>query len=159
MASLILNGGSSLLGLGAFSIPLQLALFHWQRCSEFSCDRAAAICMRGSDSVVNTMIRLAGGKKELTDKIDIESYLQQAEDYNQLIGTSSWNKVLQYLVLMNRSHPFLSVRASEIKKWCESDDFKRLLDYADEKTGVFCSHCGSVIEENWKFCRKCGKEI
>jgi Zn-dependent protease with chaperone function len=159
MASMILQGGSSLLGLGIFTIPLQLALFHWQRCSEFSCDRAAAIYMKGSDSVVETMIRLAGGKKEITNKINIETYLQQAEDYNQFLGASAWNKTLQYLVLMNQTHPFLSVRASEIKKWCDSDDFRRILDYADEKTGTFCRHCGEVIEEGWKFCRKCGQKM
>jgi Zn-dependent protease with chaperone function len=159
MATLILKGGGSLLGLGMLTIPLQLALFHWQRCSEFSCDRAAAIYMRGSDSVVETMIRLAGGKKELIGKIDTELYLQQAEDYVKMLNSSAWNKTLQYLVLMNKTHPFLSVRATEIKKWCGSDDFRRILDYTDEKTGTACRYCGAPVEEGWKFCRKCGKEI
>jgi len=159
MASLILHGGSSLLGLGLFTVPLQLALFHWQRCSEFSCDRAAAIYMKGADSVIDTMIRLAGGKKDLTSKIDKELYLRQAEDYSQMVGTSAWNKTLQYLVLMNRTHPFLSVRAAEIKKWCDTDYFRRLLIYAEEKPGARCNYCASPSEESWKFCRKCGQKM
>ncbi|MDO4563820.1 MAG: M48 family metallopeptidase [Clostridia bacterium] len=158
MASLLLSGGADFLGLGALTIPLQLALFHWQRCSEFSCDRAAAIYMQGSESVVETMIRLAGGNKAITSKIDTELYLKQAADYEKLVGTSYWNKTLQYIGLMNSTHPFLSVRASEIKKWCESDRFKSIMAYANGTSAV-CPKCKAAVEDGWKFCKRCGNQI
>lgn len=159
MASMILQGGGELLGLGALTLPLQLALFHWERCSEFSCDRAAAVYMQGCDSVVETMIRLAGGKKDLTGQINKDLYLEQADEYMQTVGESALNKTLQYLVLMNRSHPFLSVRAVEIKKWCDTEQFSRLLAFANGEADEQCPQCGTEIEEGWNFCKKCGAKI
>ena len=157
MGSMILQGGAEFLNLGLITVPLQLAFFHWQRCSEFSCDRAAAICMGGHDSVVDTMLRLAGGPKSITDKINKELYLQQAADYEQLIGDSKWDKALQYLAMMTNSHPFTSVRAFEIKKWCESDRFRQIMNFSNGlPAGNTCSACGAPMEPSWLFCKKCG---
>jgi Zn-dependent protease with chaperone function len=56
MGRMLLNG--TLMGLNFFGIneiaivPLKLAFFHWMRCSEFSADRAAAICDGTSDNIV-----------------------------------------------------------------------------------------------------------
>ncbi len=158
MATLILSGGADFLGLGILAMPLELALFHWQRCSEFSCDRAAAVYMEGSDSVVETMIRLAGGSKEITASINRELYLKQAENYEKLLESSTFNKTLQYITLMNRTHPFLSVRAHEVKKWCDSNEFINIMNYKNEEETV-CSQCGAIIDESWKFCKACGEKI
>ena len=127
MGSMILNGAAEVLNLGLITVPLKLAFFHWERCSEFSCDRAAALCVGGYESVVETMIRLAGGPKSITSRINEDLYLQQAAEYEQLIGESKWDKILQYYALMNSSHPFTAMRASEVKKWCESAQFIRLM--------------------------------
>jgi len=159
MASIILNQGAELLDLGIYAMPLKLAFFHWQRCSEFSCDRAAAIYMQGDDAVVKTMIRLAGGSKEITAKINKDLYLQQAKDYEELVENSAWNKTLQYLILMNRSHPFTAVRAAEIKKWCEGDDFHKIMSFLSKEDGNSCTYCGLMFEEGWKFCKKCGNKL
>ena len=126
MGSLILNGAAEMLNLGLITVPLKLAFFHWERCSELSCDRAAAIYMGSADPVVETMIRLAGGPKSITNRINKDLYMQQADEYEQLIGESKWDRILQYYALMNSTHPFTSVRASQIRKWCETAQFYRL---------------------------------
>lgn len=172
MGSIILTQGTDLLGLDMLSMPLKLALLHWQRCSEFSADRAAAIYMQGSDSVVETMIRLAGGNKSISSKINKDLYLKQADEYNELIQTSAWNKTLQYLILMDKNHPFTSVRASEIQKWCESEHFKKVMDYRNLESNKIenlntnhgnssksCRNCGSPIGEGWIFCKQCGNKL
>ncbi len=160
MGNMILNGGAEILNLGIISVPLQLAFFHWERCSEFSCDRAAAICTKNYNSVVETMIRLSGGPCSITNKIDKELYLQQAAEYETLIGNSVWDKTLQYLALMSNSHPFSAVRAYEIKKWCESDRFMQIMNYMDGKShDSVCPVCNNPVAANWVFCRKCGKKL
>lgn len=159
MANFIINQGADLLGLGAITLPLNLAFFHWQRCSEFSADRAAAIYMEGSDSVVETMIRLAGGNKDITSKINKELYLEQAKDYQDLIEISTWNKTLQYLVLMESNHPFASVRALEVKQWCESDVFKSIMVFLKKDVENCCTYCGLTKVDDWKFCKGCGNKI
>jgi Zn-dependent protease with chaperone function len=158
MADMIIEGGDAILGLGILSLPIQLAFFHWKRCGEYSCDRAAALYMKNSDAVVDVMLRLAGGTEGWADKIDAELYLKQADDYLELIGTSVWNRTLQYLALMNRTHPFLAVRAAEIKKWSESDQFKRIIDFAEGKQGDNCHFCREPQKGDWKFCRRCGQK-
>lgn len=161
MASVILNGGAAIFELGALiTYPIQLALLHWQRCSEFSCDRAAAIYIRGSDPVVTTMIRLAGGGKELTGKVNRELYLNQAVDFKELTNKNNWNKLLQFLALMNNNHPFLSVRSSEIDKWCKEQKFTDIIKHIDSEPDPWtCPNCGKKIDEKWLFCKYCGKKL
>ncbi len=162
MGNMILNGAADLLGLGTIAIPLQLAFFYWNRCSEFSCDRAAALYMQGHESVVETMIRLSGGIRDLSNEINKDLYLAQAAEYESLVGNSAWDKTLQFLALMESTHPFTAVRAAEIKKWCESDRFKQIIDYSngtDCSSGVKCPVCGNDVNEGWMFCKKCGTKI
>ena len=162
MAQFILNGGAAILKLGTLiTYPLQLALLHWVRCSEFSADRAAAIYMRQSEPIVTTMMRLAGGGKTLAEQVNRDLYLKQAVDFKELADKNLWNKILQLLALMENDHPFLSVRASEIDKWCTD---KRYLDIIahinDENTEeTSCPNCGAKIEENWVFCKRCGWKL
>ena len=128
MADMVLGAGSAILGGNLITAGLQLAFFHWQRCSELSCDRAAAVCMDGYETVAEVMALLASGSAELAKRIDMELYMEQAEDYRNFMNDSGWNKMLQYYALMNQSHPFLSVRALEVREWCGSDSFKNIME-------------------------------
>ncbi len=110
MAQMLAKYGPAIFGpLAALSMPVQLALFYWARRSELSADRAAALFMKGSSSVVETMIRLAGGPKSITGTVSLDLYLQQAEAYDKL-QESHWDRFLQGIAVMNMDHPFLSVR-------------------------------------------------
>ena len=127
MASLMLHLGTSVFGaVAALSAPVQLALLYWSRRSELSADRAAAVVMRGSQPVVQTMLRLAGGPKSVTEQINLELYIQQANEYEQL-RESQWDKLLQGVQIMQQDHPLLAVRTREILDWCASAPFQQLL--------------------------------
>ena len=97
MAEFILQGLDTFIGLGLISLPLKLALSGWQRMSELSADRAAAIYMGGSDVVEDVMIRLSAGSKSYIKGINKDLYMQQAKDYEDLIKDSGFNKLLQFL--------------------------------------------------------------
>jgi len=57
-------------------------------------------------------------------------------------------------------HPFPTVRAREITRWCESEDFQRIQrGLCDESSTLKCAKCGETIAEDWKFCRKCGQAL
>ena len=161
MGNIILNGGAEILNLGLLSVPLKIGFNYWERCSELSCDRAAAIYMKGPDSVVETMIRLAGGNKAITSKINKELYISQAQEYEKLIQNSALNKTLQYLVIMNQDHPFNSVRASEITKWCNSPNFQKIMEYLNTPDSLekLCPKCGKPVQEEWMFCKNCGYKL
>ncbi len=159
MGKMILENGAKLLKLDIITTPLQLAFYYWKRCSELSSDRAAAICMRDYHSVVKTMIRFSGGPSSITNEINTELYLEQAAEYKSLIDSSDWDKTLQYIAMMNNTHPFSAVRAYEVKKWCESDQFKRIMANTDRVSdGTVCSFCGNEMKPTWVFCKKCGSK-
>lgn len=158
MADYFFQFGARIFGpLAALSAPLSLALMYWYRRSELSCDRAAALYMKGPQPVVDTLIRLAGGPRSVTAGVNVQAYLDQARAYDRLVE-SAWNNVLQNLAVMHHDHPFLAVRATEITKWCESDQFARLLEALKELAagGSRCSSCGEINKAEWKFCRACG---
>ena len=80
-------------------------------------------------------------------------------EYQHLLDRSNWDKALQYLALMNQSHPFLSVRAAEINNWCKTRAYENIIAYIHEEGGDRCPVCGTVIQEEWMFCRQCGTKL
>ena len=163
MAEFILQGLDTFIGLGLISLPLKLALSGWQRMSELSADRAAAIYMGGSDVVEDVMIRLSAGSKSYIKGINKDLYMQQAKDYEDLIKDSGFNKLLQFLANMNGTHPFNSVRCSEIHKWCQSNEFNRIINgeiniYKEETANEepYCKRCGAKLDKDALYCPRCG---
>ncbi|OPY55899.1 MAG: heat shock protein HtpX [Pelotomaculum sp. PtaU1.Bin035] len=161
MANILINYGAQVFGPLALAYkPVILALLYWQRRSELSADRAAVVVMEDHQPVVDTMIRLAGGPKSITGKVNIELYIKQAEAYDKLIDESIWDRILQGVAIMNADHPFLAVRTREIMKWSQSDHMQRILKcIREDETAPKCPVCGKALKENWKFCRSCGTKI
>ncbi len=158
MARYLIQFGSDLFGpLRALSMPVQLALLYWYRRSELSCDRAAAVVMKGSKSVVDMMIRFAGGPRAITEGVDFDLYAKQVDDYDKLLE-SSWDQLLVGLRTMQMTHPFPAVRAREIKKWCDGDHFQRILRGV-EGEAASCTACGVEMGLSWRFCRQCGAPV
>lgn len=157
MATLLIEHGSAIFGpLALLSTPIQLALLYWMRRSELSADRAAAVVMRGSKSVIDVMIRLAGGPRSITGKIDIELYIQQADAYDKLLE-SQWDQLLQGLAARDDTHPLLSIRTREIIKWCAGEHFQRLVqNLSEEEAAPKCPGCRRRVHDTWKFCNYCG---
>ena len=160
MAMLLLKYGARIFGpMAALSVPVQLALLYWSRRSELSADRAAAVVMQQPQPVVDTMIRLAGGPKSITGKINLELYMQQAEAYDKLLE-SQWDQLLQGISVMGEDHPFLAIRTREIVRWCEGEQFQGIVQALREQPSTTkCASCGAVVEANWKFCRDCGAPL
>lgn len=162
MAEFILRGIDSFLGLGLISFPLKLALSGWQRMSELSADRAAAIYMGGSEIVEDVMIRLSAGSKSYIKGINKDLYMKQAKDYEMIVNESGYNKMLQFLANMNGTHPFNSVRCSEINKWCQTEEFNKIINNRKEsqkienESGIFCKNCGGNLNKFAIFCPRCG---
>jgi Zn-dependent protease with chaperone function len=156
----LMKAGADMFGLlGVLTKPIQLALFYWSRRSEFSADRAAAAATGSAKPVIDTMIRLSGGSKAITGEVNVEEYAAQAEAYDHL-QESKWDKFLQTTAIATASHPFTSVRVREIMKWCEGEQFHRLIENLKlARTGKQCLHCHQPVEENWKFCKSCGTQL
>ncbi len=159
VANYILSGIDSLGILGKLTIPIQLRFLYWQRKSELSCDRAAAI-VTSPETVSQTMARLSAGPRDLTDKLNLEEWASQAEKYDEIWNSSNWNKALQVYAIAKQSHPFAAVRVREILKWEKTEEYNRiksgLLTSNSEKR---CPNCHRVVDMNWGFCQYCGHNL
>lgn len=160
MAQLLTRFGTQVLGpLAALAAPVQIALAYWSRRSELSADRAGAFVMRSPQPMMDAMVRLAGGPKSITGKVDFELYMQQTQAFDKLLE-STWDKVLQGFAVMQRDHPLNSVRCRELNKWCDGEEFKRILRSLEEQPeSCRCPTCGISVQDDWKFCQGCGKMI
>lgn len=129
--------------------------------SELSCDRAAAI-ITSPETVSSTMARLSGGPKSITQEINFDEWVKQADEYERIRQENAWNKTLQTLAVMQLNHPFSAVRVREIRKWCATDTYaniKRTLEAEGSTLGRKCPNCGSKIAEQGKFCVNCGEKL
>ncbi|MCY3022717.1 MAG: M48 family metallopeptidase [Planctomycetota bacterium] len=160
MAQMLVRLGAVVFGpLAALSMPVQLALLYWVRRSELSADRAAAVAMRGPLPVIQSIIRLAGGPKAITEDINLELYAKQTESYDKLLE-STWDQILQGMVIMAQSHPFMAVRAREITKWCRTPEFRKALLKVDGlKYAARCAKCGQTLAPRRKTCTFCGAKV
>ncbi|MBQ9228329.1 MAG: M48 family metalloprotease [Eubacterium sp.] len=131
IAGMLINGASaagSYFGLGKLvSLPLQVAFYHWKRCSELSADRAAAYCDGTADNIIEMCMRFAGYDRDLNLTASKELFMKQADDYKDMIDSSKWDKTMEFLVVANRSHPFNAVRASECNAWAQTPEFQALI--------------------------------
>jgi hypothetical protein len=160
MADMLLAHGAKIFGpVAAVSQAIRLGLLYWYRRSELSADRVAAVAMKGQSSVVETMIRLAGGPRSLTAAVNVDAYIRQAESYDALLDRE-WDGFLQGWAVMNRSHPFLAVRTREIVRWCRGDEFEALLKAVEAwESAPRCPGCGNLVQVSWKCCGHCGERL
>lgn len=141
MGQLILNNAASLLGISELvTIPLQMAFYHWMRCSEYSADRVAAVCDGTSDKIVEMCMRFAGLDKDMTGLFSKEVFLEQAVEYRDMLKDSLWDRTLEFLMFADNTHPLNAVRAYECEQWCKEDVFRKsrlyLMDEEDVKQGL-----------------------
>jgi Zn-dependent protease with chaperone function len=156
----ILRTGADALGLlGSFTAPVKYAMLYWQRKSELSCDRCAAV-VTSPEVVARAMARIAGGPKSITANLNMREWAQQADLYDQIRNENLWNKTLQISAVLEQSHPFSAVRVREVLKWGGSQQYRNLtLTNHTIGTGMKCPQCGSVVDPEWRFCQSCGAKL
>ena len=135
MGQMILNGAIvSLLGQGVaalLSYPLRAAFYYWMRCSEFSADRAAILCDGSADNMIEVCARLAGFSKGINEEINIDAFMQQADEYRKTVNENSTNKTMEYMAFGFSTHPINAVRAFEAREWSRSDTYIKAKAYFD----------------------------
>lgn len=153
LALILTNATGMFETLASLAAPLHYALMYWERKSELSCDRVAAFIV-GPQTATSMLARLAGGPKNITSKLNLVELAEQADLYDALCKSGLWNKALQTYAVLDRDHPFTSVRVRELLKWTETEQYKSLTT-----SKRICPRCHQAIEDDWRFCQHCGKKI
>lgn len=155
----ILNGAEKLGFLGNLSLPIQLAILHWYRMSELSCDRCGSI-ITSPEIVARSMARIAGGPKSITSDLNMEEWALQADKYEDIRNDGLWNKSLQLYVTLGLDHPFNAVRVREILNWGNSSQYRNLMmNIKAQESGKECPKCSKPVCDDWMYCKHCGTKL
>lgn len=151
-------------GLGLMRVPLLIAYWEWYRRAEFTCDRAALLCVQNLDPSLRALAKLAGSVSGYDDELNVDTAIQQVgakSDVNKL--------VLLVSILENaaNTHPFVPVRLKALREYYESDAYRRILagDYKHDVLGLHeggerirCA-CGTLVNAKLSFCSECGRPV
>ena len=121
---LILSLTLTTIPIGGLGIRVIIAgLMEWSRKAELSADRAGLLGVQDPAVVLRVHMKLASGGH--VDDLDPTSFLAQGAEY---VGAGDLrDSVLKLLLIENRSHPFLVVRATELRRWVDSGEYTRVL--------------------------------
>lgn len=167
LANFLVNA-SSLLGIvGGFIIPLNLALLEWSRKAELSADRGSLMITNNKDASIKFLMKLAGGSAQLSEMIDQSEFITQAQQFEKMTEGINLNKFFRMASNITRTHPFPVLRAYEINKWADGEeyalifngDYKKQESEKAKKTHKIkkCPHCGKEIKSEIKYCDGCGQ--
>jgi len=111
---------------GALAQSLQMQLLEWVRCAELSCDRAALLATQNPRLVASVLMKLAGGSPILASQLNLDAFLAQARDYDQ-VSNHQLGAMLKQLRTAELTHPLPVLRAREIDCWASSPDYQAIL--------------------------------
>lgn len=162
----LLPGGTGMLA----TIPLQLAILHWERMAEFSCDRAALLVVQDQAVVASALAKLAGGSKKILPELNMDEVLQQAQEYDDS-NEGLMEKLFRVNMMLIQTHPFPIVRAKEIMGWATSEQYQNILagDYVQdaaspallltEPMAKVCPQCKRLVNASAPLCLACGSSL
>ncbi|HEX8649255.1 MAG TPA: M48 family metallopeptidase [Pyrinomonadaceae bacterium] len=104
---------------------MRAALLAWARRAELSCDRAALLVTQDPHVIGRTMMKLCGGT--FASRVDYEQFLAQARDFQKNYDDKALDRFWADVISSGMTHPFPVWRVSEILKWVDSGEYKRLM--------------------------------
>jgi Zn-dependent protease with chaperone function len=125
--------GQMTMGLSNMLISnaLVMAFYEWKRKAELSADRAALIATDDLDTVLMTMVKVAGGSPKHLQELSLAEFKKQARDY-QSLDADAMNQAYKFFLYNNlpqgmySSHPFPVERASYLQDWATSAEYQAI---------------------------------
>ena len=113
--------GFPIVGLAARAILV--GLLEWNRKSELSADRAGLLAIQDPQTVMSSMLKMAGGGSE--EETSLPEFIRQAEEYR--VSGDMADQVFKVLNLLGETHPFWVLRLAEVRAWIEAGEYDRVL--------------------------------
>lgn len=152
------------LGIGnLISMPLQIALLHWHRMSEFTADRAGLLTCQNIDVAARTLIKIAGLPLKYHGKISVNDFREQAHTFDD-IEESTFDKFIRFAASHDSHQPFTVIRASQLFQWFDKGVYEEVLNRTREPGSMSnfgCTNrkCPFPFEADELFCRECGTKL
>lgn len=94
-------------------------LHAWQRCAEFTADRAGYLACQSREAALRTLIKLSGYPMNQYRHLRTRSILEQGRMYEKTLSESRVDRLWNALNVWNASHPLGVLRASELAEWID----------------------------------------
>lgn len=147
---------------GPTLIAAGYAAKYWSRRSEYSADRAAAL-YSSPETLKRALFRLHGGPLSITKDVNFEAYEQQTSELDQTVNDTALGKILNTLLVADRTHPFGTERLKQVTLWGNSAQYRMALEKMNDNSiatiSPNCPNCNREIEAGWKFCNHCGQKL
>jgi len=154
-------------GAALIYVPLAAAYFEWIRRSEFSADRAGALCVQDPQACYRALQRIAGRLKGTHESdVDLDAVLGQLDDLEEV--NSKLGRLLLFYSNIGRDHPYPILRLRELRRWIDSGAYAAVLsgDYASDPLGehelgrrIKCAGCGKYSNAKLVKCPDCGMTL
>lgn len=150
------------LGLGnMLSMPLQAALMHWYRLSEFTADRAGLLVCQNPQVVGQALIKMAGLPARFEGSVSVADLRTQALEFDDL-NLNNFDKLLRFAASYEEAQPFIVIRASQLFQWVEDGDYARILERpetVDIPAEQRCPRCQEPFKPGDDYCAFCGQAL
>ena len=103
--------------------PILYALLEWQRASELTCDRAAALITRDPMSICRTLMVVAAGIR--SERLNLDEFLVQGSEYTD--GAKGIQRIQRMLSDLGATHPASAKRIKELMSWVQSGEYDRIV--------------------------------
>src|SRR5262249_48933478 len=132
LASMFLSAGIASIStaipvIGVATIcGFRIALGHWARMAEFSCDRAALLVVQDPEVVASLIAKIAGFYAGVVPDFNFESLYAQLDD-NDRYDENTWQSLVKLEKVVfdamdeGNTHPPPVLRIKRIRQWAESD--------------------------------------
>ena len=111
---------------GIAAAPVQLALYYWDRMSEFTADRAGLLCCQNKDAAIRAFMKMAGVPIKQFNDMNYSTFIQQARDFKQL-DFDGMNKIIKTISIADDTHPWTVMRAAELINWIEGGVYNKYI--------------------------------
>ena len=111
----------------AWATIIKLPLMEWYRISDYTADRVGLLCCQNINAALSTMIKKAGLPKKCYDCINIDSFIQQAKEFDENL-TGTMDHVVKFLSIRSAEFPWLVVRAGKLLDWYENGDYQQIIN-------------------------------
>lgn len=139
--------------LGNFASPIQYAMGYWNRMSEFTADRAGLLACQDLDASLSAIMKMAGLPKKYFNTADPHIFAEQAQEFLVRYGDTA-NTIIRNISIMDDSHPWTVLRASELIKWVESGEYDKIVNIP--RKVCLTPGCGTEVEGKTSTCPVCG---
>jgi Zn-dependent protease with chaperone function len=123
--------GEFTFGIGNFvSSALIYAFFEWRRKAELTADRAALLVVDDLNTVLSSMMKVAGGSSKYAHECSLPEFIKQSENY-QALDQDGLNQMYKFLMYngaqgMMLTHPFPVERVQYLKQWAVSSEYQQI---------------------------------